>query len=71
MQWLSFGTAVLLRRGGHPTPPPGQYRTVKATYIGAQGTDVLCRLEEDDPDAIVPPKKKGETGWWSRSIIVR
>jgi len=65
-----FGSSVLLRRGGHDTPSPGQFRDVKATYIGAQGHQVCCRLEQDDPDACVGYcTKKGDVGWWGRSIM--
>lgn len=66
---LRFGSRVLIRRGWHTTPPPGQLREVKATYIGAKGNWVLCRLEQDDPLANVGWKKKGDTGWWSKSIM--
>lgn len=67
---LRFGSRVLLRRGGHDAPPPGQLRDVKATYIGAKGHQVHCRLEQDDPDATVGwCTKKGDTGWWSKSIM--
>lgn len=65
-----FGSSVLLRRGGHAAPAPGQLRYVKATYIGAHGHQVCCRLEQDDPDACVGYcTKKGDVGWWSRSIM--
>jgi len=65
-----FGSSVLLRRGGHDAPSPGQFRYVKATYIGARGHQVCCRLEQDDPDACVRYcTKKGDVGWWGRSIM--
>lgn len=65
-----FGSSVLLRRGGHDTPAPGQFRYVLATYIGARGHQVRCRLEQDDPDACVGYcTKKGDVGWWGRSIM--
>ena len=65
-----FGYSVLLRRGGHDSPSPGQFRYVKATYIGARGHQVCCRLEQDDPNACVGYcTKKGDVGWWSRSIM--
>lgn len=65
-----FGSSVLLRRGGHDAPAPGQFRYVKATYIGARGHQVCCRLEQEDPDACVRYcTKRGDVGWWSRSIM--
>lgn len=65
-----FGSSVLLLRGGHDMPPPGQFRNVKATYIGARGQQVCCRLEQDDPSACVGYcTKKGDVGWWGRSIM--
>lgn len=65
-----FGSTVSLRRGGHEALQPGQFRQVLATYIGARKFDVCCRLEEDDPDACVGYcTKKGDVGWWSRSIM--
>jgi len=66
---LRFGSRVLIRRGGRDAPGPGQYREVKATYIGAKDAWVLCRLEQDDPLDTVGWKKKGDTGYWSRSIM--
>jgi hypothetical protein len=67
---MKFGTPVLLSRGGHKTPPPGQFRNVRATYIGAIANQVICRLEEDDPDATVGYcTKKGSVGIWGRSQI--
>ena len=65
-----FGVSVLLRRGGHASPSPGQFRYVKATYIGARGYTVCCRLEQDDPGACVGYcTKQGDVGWWDRSIM--
>jgi hypothetical protein len=65
-----FGSSVLLRRGGHDAPAPGQFRYVKATYIGARGRQVCCRLEQDDQDACVGYcTRKGDVGWWGRSIM--
>jgi hypothetical protein len=65
-----FGSSVLLRRGGHDAPAPGQFRYVKATYIGARGFYVCCRLEQDDPDdGVGYSTKKGDVGWWGRSIM--
>ena len=65
-----FGSSVLIRRGGHAAPSPGQFRYVRATYIGARGPQVCCRLEQDDPDACVGYcTKKGDVGWWGRSIM--
>jgi hypothetical protein len=41
-----------------------------ATYLGARGNQVCCRLEQDDPDACVGYcTKKGDIGWWSSSIM--
>jgi hypothetical protein len=69
---MKFGTKVLIHRGGHEKPKPGQYRYVKATYIGASGCQVLCRLDQDDPDATVGYcTKKGDVGMWGRSIITK
>lgn len=65
-----FGSPVLLRRGGHGAPSPGQFRYVEATYIGANGHQVRCRLEQDDPAACFGYcAKKGDVGWWGRSIM--
>jgi len=66
---MRFGTDVILRRGGHDTPAPGQYRDVLARYIGADGHRVYCELLEDDPDSIGRPDRRGERGWWERSIM--
>jgi hypothetical protein len=45
---------------------PLQFRQVKATYIGAHGRQVHCRLEQDDPDATVNYcNKKGDIDWWN------
>ena len=67
---LPFGSKVTLQRGGHKSPKPGQFRNVKAIYIGAKGQQVLCRLEQNDPDACYNYcTKKGDTGWWGRSQI--
>ena len=68
---MRFGTDVILRRGGHDAPAPGQYRDVRARYIGADGHQVYCELLEDDPDAIIRPDHRGERGWWTRSIMRR
>lgn len=65
---MKFGTKVYLYRGGHKSPSPGQFRFVKATYIGAFGNHVECRLEQDDPDA-TSWRNKGDIGFWSRSIM--
>ena len=65
-----LGSSVLLRSGGHDAPSPGQFRHVKATYIGERGNQVCCRLEQDDPDACVGYcTQKGDVGWWGRSIM--
>lgn len=66
---MRFGTAVVLCRGGHIDPTPGQYRFVQATYIGAVGLQVKCRLDQDDPDDTVGWNKKGMIGMWGRSIM--
>ena len=64
-----FGSPVLIRRGGHASPKPGQFRLVQATYIGACGHEVTCRLEQDDPDDTVGWNKRGMVGRWSRSVM--
>lgn len=66
---MKFGDVVLLQRGGHPDERPGQYRWVRARYIGARGHQVHCELLQDDPDAVVMCKERGDRGWWSRSIM--
>jgi hypothetical protein len=67
-----FGDPVLVQRGGHKSPAPGQFRQVKATYIGARGYQVCCRLEEDDADACAGYcTKKGDVGWWGRSQMTK
>lgn len=68
---VKFGDDVILRRGGHPDKRPGQFRDVRARYIGARGHGIYCELLQDDPDAVVQPKTKGGKGWWSRSIMRR
>ena len=66
---MRFGATVYLRRGGHVGTTPGSYRYVRARYVGAQGKQVRCELLEDDGLAVVEPKKCGEFGWWSRSVL--
>lgn len=66
---MKFGQAVWLQRGGHVAPKPGQLRKVKATYIGAYGHQVICRLEQNDPDAVAGWNKKGDVGNWGRCCI--
>lgn len=67
---MRFGTRVLIRRGGHDHPKPGQFRYVRATYIGAVEFQVKCRLEQDDPDDTVGWNKKGMIGMWGRSVML-
>lgn len=64
-----YGDEVVIRRGGHVSPRIGRYRDVRARYVGSRGFDVRCQLLEDDPDALVSPLRKGEYGWWSRSVM--
>lgn len=68
---MKFGDEVLLRRGGHSDRRPGQFRDVRARYLGARGYQVYCELLQDDPDAVAMCKKSGDRGWWSRSIMRR
>jgi len=68
---MRFGDVIVIQRGGHKTPRPGQYRNVRVRYLGARGHQIYCELLQDDPDATVGYcTKKGERGWWGRSIIV-
>lgn len=67
------GEPVLILRGGHDSPSPGQFRYVAATLL-----EILpygqaeCRLEQDDPYALNGYcTKKGDVGAWSLSIIYR
>lgn len=64
-----IGSQILLRRGGHDSPAPGQYRMVKAIFLEEDGEEVCCKLEQDDPDAVGYCTKKDDIGWWSKSIM--
>jgi hypothetical protein len=69
---MKFGTRVWVNRGSTGNPPgtPGCVRLVKGILVGAQGCNYRVRLQEDDPLATVGYcLKKGDTGWWSESVV--
>lgn len=76
LQRLVVGARILINRGNPDRGPetgPGFGRKIPAVIEAAPiGLwDVQCRLLVDDPGAVGPPNREGDSGLWSISQIVR
>lgn len=70
------GTKVLIRRGGHPRSAgvKGSFRSIRGvveTVPSKECADYQVRLLEDDPLACAGWNKKGDVGYWCKSVVRR
>ena len=67
---MRFGTKVYVRRGSNRQAM--NLRDVPGILVGARGCDCAVKLLADDPMATSGiADKKGDIGWWSRSVVTK
>jgi len=66
---MRFGSTCWILRGGHKLPLTGQFRLVRARYIGARKSRVYCELLDDDQHALAMCTQAGSRGWWGRRVM--